>query len=85
MIVIIHEDGKKIIHYMKRMIPVSPMRGVIKFINKEKAYGFITSNNVDFYFRTNKLTNDLIQKDSLVEFTAEIGKRGETVSNIKLI
>jgi len=85
MVIITHEDNKKVIHYIPRIKRIGPMHGRIKFINKEKAYGFITSNEVDYYFSTSKLVNDQLKRDDLVQFTAHIGKRGETATNIKLI
>jgi len=56
------------------------MQGTVKFINKEKKYGFITGDNGKDYFVSNDKTQDLHSGD-MTEFTVE---RGNAI-NIKKI
>jgi len=61
--------------------------GKVKFYLAHKGYGFIDrdeENTSDVFFHTSG-TLDLVQKDDIVEFEIEEGKRGLKAINVKRV
>lgn len=61
-------------------------KGVVKFFNKEKGFGFIKSDNhdEDIFVHATGLNQDISEKDA-VSFDVQEGKKGLNAVNVTLI
>lgn len=61
-------------------------KGVVKFFNKEKGFGFIKSENhaEDIFVHATGLNEDITEKDK-VTFDVQNGKKGLNAVNVSLI
>ncbi len=60
-------------------------RGIVKFFNQEKGFGFIKEEDTDreiFVHKSGLI--DKIQENDLVEFDTKPGKKGENAVDVKL-
>jgi CspA family cold shock protein len=60
-------------------------KGIVKFFNVSKGYGFIKEDNSDkeYYVHVTGTIDQINQNDE-VEFEVEEGKRGPAAVNVKL-
>lgn len=58
------------------------MNGICKFFNSEKKFGFVTANEVDYFFHESNLVEPIKKGDS-VTFTEKKGKKGMEATQIK--
>ena len=61
-------------------------KGVVKFFNESRGYGFIKEENTqkDYFVHSTGLM-DLIRENDKVTFDLEMGKKGLNAVNVKLI
>lgn len=61
-------------------------KGVVKFFNEAKGFGFITpeGKNTDVFVHVSGLVDEIKQDDN-VEYEVEEGKRGLVATNVKVI
>jgi CspA family cold shock protein len=61
-------------------------KGVVKFYNKEKGFGFIKSENhtEDIFVHATGLNQDISEKDE-VTFDTQDGKKGLNAINVSLV
>ncbi len=61
------------------------MKGVVKFWNRNRSFGFVSSGGEDFYFNERDLLSPVIAKDDEVEFEPTPNRRGLHASFIQKI
>jgi CspA family cold shock protein len=61
-------------------------KGVVKFFNESRGYGFIKEENTqkDYFVHSSGL-RDIIRENDEVTFDLEMGKKGLNAVNVKLI
>lgn len=60
-------------------------QGKVKFFKSEKGYGFISSNDKDYFVHISQCGNQPLQTDDEVEFEIATGKKGVEARNVVLI
>ena len=61
-------------------------KGVLKFFNKMKGYGFITSNGVDYFFHITQIKgDDEISEGDRLEFDITQTSKGFSATNVTII
>jgi cold shock CspA family protein len=62
-------------------------RGMVKFFDEEKGYGFIQpdEDEEDLFFHATALNGERLYEDDLVEFQMSVGPKGPIAIHIKLI
>lgn len=63
------------------------IRGIVKFYDEEKGFGFIDpdTDEDDFFFHSTALNGEKLFGDDLVEFETSVGPKGPIAIHIKLI
>lgn len=64
------------------------MRGKVKFFDDEKGYGFITSQNEDYFVHYSKIAMPgykTLEAGQVVEFSPEVTKKGKMAVDVKVI
>ncbi len=61
-------------------------KGIVKFFNEEKGYGFITPDGkkTDIFVHVSGLIDE-VKQDDIVEYEVEEGKRGLIATNVKVL
>lgn len=65
------------------------MKGIVKFYNTEKGYGFIKANNIDYFVHIRDI-KDMAPNGSLiagqnVDFEAQENAKGKLAKNVQVI
>lgn len=65
------------------------MKGIVKFYNMDKGYGFIKSNNVDYFVHIrdikNMSPNGYLLSGQNVDFEIQETAKGKTAKNVTVI
>jgi len=59
--------------------------GTIKFFNATKGYGFIKSDEKEYFFHVTNLVDKTVSTDDEVSFDLMEGKKGQQATNVRLI
>lgn len=85
----IHEIvwGEEVKGKRKKGVAGTVARGVVKFFDEEKGFGFIEpdADEEDLFFHSTALNGEMFYQDDLVEFEMSIGPKGPIAIHIKLI
>lgn len=63
----------------------SIMTGTVKFFNTTKGFGFILSDNKDYFVHISALDGQTITEGDNVEFELEQGRKGLQACNVVLV
>lgn len=71
----------------KKDVAGTILRGVVKFYDEEKGFGFIDpdTNKEDLFFHSTALNGEKLYENDLVEFEMSVGPKGPIAIHIKLI
>ncbi|MCK5073613.1 MAG: cold shock domain-containing protein [Bacteriovoracaceae bacterium] len=71
----------------KKGVAGTVIRGVVKFYDEEKGFGFINSDTheEDLFFHSTALNGESLYDDDLVQFEMSVGPKGPIAIHIKLI
>ncbi len=71
----------------KKDVAGTVLRGVVKFYDEEKGFGFIDpdSNEKDLFFHTSALSGEMLYENDVVDFEMSVGPKGPIAIHIKLI
>jgi len=63
------------------------LKGVVKFYDEEKGFGFITpdTEEKDIFFHSTALNGEMFYQDDLVEFEVNVGPKGPVATHIILV
>lgn len=65
------------------------MKGIVKFYNTEKGYGFVKANNVDYFVHIRDIKglalNGALIAGQNVEFEPETNSKGKTAKNVHVL
>lgn len=61
------------------------LKGIVKWYSKSSNYGFITNDNIDYYFNGNDLENIILEKGDEVIFDKSGNEKKFKAKNIKLV
>jgi CspA family cold shock protein len=65
------------------------MKGIVKFYNTEKGYGFVKANNIDYFVHIRDIKgmdpNGSLLPGQNVEFEAQTNAKGKTAKNVQVL
>ncbi len=62
------------------------LKGIVKFFNDEKGFGFITcEDGKDYFVHYSNIEGGVLQKEQAVEFEISESDRGPQAVNVKLV
>lgn len=71
----------------KKDVDGTVLRGIVKFYDNEKGFGFIDpdSNEEDLFFHSTALKGERLYENDIVEYEMSVGPKGPIAIHIKLI
>jgi CspA family cold shock protein len=69
------------------MVAQKSHKGIVKFFNEEKGYGFLVENETgkDVFVHVSDLNNDILTKNDKVSFDIEVTTKGTKAVNVVII
>lgn len=61
------------------------MEGVVKWYNKEKGFGFIGTDDVDYFVHRSSVEDGVLEQGDKVTFEVEDIRMGNIASNVKKV